>query len=141
MPAASHAASPADTTADAPADATTASPVGATAEAQAPALATAGRPARRPAFHRLRIEQVERLCEDAVAVTFAVPDGLAAQFAFRPGQTLTLRKVVDGTDERRSYSICAPPAVRCGSPSGRCPAGCSPAGWCGTRGRARRWRC
>ncbi|MFD7447616.1 1,2-phenylacetyl-CoA epoxidase subunit PaaE [Kitasatospora sp. NPDC059827] len=66
------------------------------------------RPARRPSFHRLRIERVERLCEDAVAVTFAVPDALADEFAFRPGQTLTLRKLVDGTDERRSYSICAP---------------------------------
>ncbi|MBD0675560.1 1,2-phenylacetyl-CoA epoxidase subunit PaaE [Streptomyces sp. CBMA156] len=66
------------------------------------------RPARRPAFHRLRIDRVERLCEDAVAVTFAVPDGLAEEYAFRPGQTLTLRELVDGADERRSYSICAP---------------------------------
>ncbi|MFJ9691033.1 1,2-phenylacetyl-CoA epoxidase subunit PaaE [Kitasatospora sp. NPDC101183] len=64
--------------------------------------------ARRPVFHRLGIEAVERLCEDAVAVTFAVPQALAAAYAFRPGQTLTLRKVVDGVDERRSYSICAP---------------------------------
>ncbi|MFJ8471448.1 1,2-phenylacetyl-CoA epoxidase subunit PaaE [Kitasatospora sp. NPDC094011] len=66
------------------------------------------RPARRPSFHRLRIDRVERLCEDAVAVAFEVPDGLTAEYAFRPGQTLTLRKVVDGVDERRSYSICAP---------------------------------
>ncbi|MEV0532953.1 1,2-phenylacetyl-CoA epoxidase subunit PaaE [Kitasatospora sp. NPDC050463] len=66
------------------------------------------RPARRPVFHHLRIAEVERLCEDAVAVTFEVPDGLAEEFAFRPGQTLTLRQVVDGVDERRSYSICAP---------------------------------
>lgn len=65
------------------------------------------RPARRPAFHALRIAAVERLCDDAVAVTFAVPDGLTEAFAFRPGQTLTLRRVVDGVDERRSYSICA----------------------------------
>ncbi|MEE1787544.1 phenylacetate-CoA oxygenase/reductase subunit PaaK [Streptomyces sp. SP17BM10] len=64
--------------------------------------------ARRPAFHRLRIAGIERLCEDAVAVTFAVPDGLAAAYAFRPGQTLTLRQEVNGCDERRSYSICAP---------------------------------
>ncbi|MEV7780290.1 1,2-phenylacetyl-CoA epoxidase subunit PaaE [Kitasatospora sp. NPDC088351] len=68
----------------------------------------AARPARRPTFHRLRIALVERLCEDAVAVTFAVPHGLAEEFAFRPGQTLTLRREVDGVDERRSYSICAP---------------------------------
>ncbi|MFJ4667250.1 1,2-phenylacetyl-CoA epoxidase subunit PaaE [Kitasatospora purpeofusca] len=66
------------------------------------------RPARRPAFHALRIAAVERLCDDAVAVTFAVPDRLTEAFAFRPGQTLTLRRVVDGVDERRSYSICAP---------------------------------
>ncbi|MFB6893781.1 1,2-phenylacetyl-CoA epoxidase subunit PaaE [Kitasatospora sp. NPDC056327] len=77
------------------------------ARAAAPAQ-DAVRPARRPVFHALRIAGVERLCEDAVAVTFAIPDGLAEAFAFRPGQTLTLRRVVDGVDERRSYSICAP---------------------------------
>ncbi|WP_371478482.1 1,2-phenylacetyl-CoA epoxidase subunit PaaE [Kitasatospora sp. NBC_00315] len=63
---------------------------------------------RRPAFHPLRISLLEPLCEDAVAVTFEVPDALADTFAFRPGQTLTLRRTVDGADERRSYSICAP---------------------------------
>ncbi|MDH6125601.1 1,2-phenylacetyl-CoA epoxidase subunit PaaE [Kitasatospora sp. GP82] len=63
---------------------------------------------RRPAFHELRIAAVEPLCEDAVAVTFEVPPDLAADFAFRPGQTLTLRRIVDGADERRSYSICSP---------------------------------
>ncbi|GHH62792.1 1,2-phenylacetyl-CoA epoxidase subunit PaaE [Kitasatospora indigofera] len=63
---------------------------------------------RRPVFHPLRIALVERLCEDAVAVTFDVPDALAEEFAFRPGQTLTLRLVLGGVDERRSYSICAP---------------------------------
>lgn len=78
-------------------------------DAQSPGTPAPGiRPARRPTFHRLRIDRVERLCEDAVAVTFAVPDGLAQEYAFRPGQTLTLRKLVDGADERRSYSICAP---------------------------------
>ncbi|MFJ8433330.1 1,2-phenylacetyl-CoA epoxidase subunit PaaE [Kitasatospora sp. NPDC094019] len=84
----------------------------AAASAVPPSAATATpppvRPARRPAFHTLRVAAVERLCDDAVAVTFAVPDGLTAEFAFRPGQTLTLRRVVDGVDERRSYSICAP---------------------------------
>ncbi|MFJ1702861.1 1,2-phenylacetyl-CoA epoxidase subunit PaaE [Kitasatospora sp. NPDC088346] len=63
---------------------------------------------RRPTFHQLRIAALERLCEDAVAVTFEVPDGLAEDFAFRPGQTLTLRRMVDGADERRSYSLCSP---------------------------------
>ncbi|MEU9132785.1 1,2-phenylacetyl-CoA epoxidase subunit PaaE [Kitasatospora sp. NPDC048540] len=62
---------------------------------------------RRPTFHELRIAALEPLCEDAVAVTFEVPDALAEDFAFRPGQTLTLRRIVDGADERRSYSLCS----------------------------------
>ncbi|MCZ9338664.1 FAD-binding oxidoreductase, partial [Streptomyces sp. TRM76130] len=33
---------------------------------------------------------------------------LAEEFAFAPGQSLTLRRQVDGRDERRSYSICSP---------------------------------
>lgn len=63
----------------------------------------------RPAFHELPVAKVDRLCADAVAVTFGVPPHLAGDFAFRPGQYLTLRQVVDGgVEERRSYSICAP---------------------------------
>jgi ring-1,2-phenylacetyl-CoA epoxidase subunit PaaE len=62
---------------------------------------------RRTEFHTLTVADVERLCDDAVAVTFDVPDELAAQYMFRAGQSLTLRRIVDGRDERRSYSICA----------------------------------
>lgn len=63
---------------------------------------------RRPRFHALRVASVEPLCEDAAAVTFEVPDALAEAFAFAPGQSLTVRRTVDGRDERRSYSLCAP---------------------------------
>ncbi|MER5226658.1 1,2-phenylacetyl-CoA epoxidase subunit PaaE [Streptomyces flaveus] len=63
---------------------------------------------RRPAFHALRVSAVEPLCADAAALTFDVPDRLAAEFAFRPGQCLTVRREIDGRDERRSYSICSP---------------------------------
>jgi len=65
-------------------------------------------PRRRPRFHPLRVAEVERLTDDAVAVTFDVPPDLADDFAFRPGQALTLRRVEGDRDERRSYSICAP---------------------------------
>ena len=67
---------------------------------------------RRTGFHSLRVADVERLCDDAVAVTFDVPPSLAETFAFAPGQSLTLRRSVDGRDERRSYSICAPAGSR-----------------------------
>lgn len=64
------------------------------------------------AFAELRVADVERLCDDAVAVTFDVPPERAAEFAFRPGQSLTVRRRVDGHEERRSYSICAPAGAR-----------------------------
>jgi ring-1,2-phenylacetyl-CoA epoxidase subunit PaaE len=59
-------------------------------------------------FHALEVAEVARLCDDAVAVTFVVPDGLGDVFDFAPGQSLTLRRTVDGREERRSYSICSP---------------------------------
>jgi ring-1,2-phenylacetyl-CoA epoxidase subunit PaaE len=63
---------------------------------------------RRPQFHPLTVAQVDRLTDDAVAVTFDIPDDLADDYRFRPGQALTLRRVDGDRDERRSYSICAP---------------------------------
>ncbi|WP_035841223.1 1,2-phenylacetyl-CoA epoxidase subunit PaaE [Kitasatospora azatica] len=63
---------------------------------------------RRAQFHPLRIAALDRLCDDAVAVTFEVPAPLVADFEFKAGQSLTLRQLADGADERRSYSICSP---------------------------------
>ncbi|WP_370457730.1 1,2-phenylacetyl-CoA epoxidase subunit PaaE [Actinoplanes sp. OR16] len=57
-------------------------------------------------FHALRVAAIDRLCADAVAVTFEVPSPLADRFSFRPGQSLTVRR--GGLDERRTYSICSP---------------------------------
>ncbi|CAM5617732.1 Flavohemoprotein [Streptomyces violarus] len=74
----------------------------------APAPAPRARARRRPVFHPLRVAAVQPLCEDAVAVGFDIPAELAEEFAFAPGQSLTLRREVDGRDERRSYSICSP---------------------------------
>jgi ring-1,2-phenylacetyl-CoA epoxidase subunit PaaE len=62
---------------------------------------------RRTEFRRLPVRAVERLCDDAVAVTFEVPGGLAGEYAFAPGQSVTLRRRAGGREERRSYSICA----------------------------------
>ena len=62
-----------------------------------------------PRFHPLEITDVTRETPDAVSLTFKVPPELTPDFAFRPGQYLTLRAEVDGEDVRRSYSICAAP--------------------------------
>jgi len=71
---------------------------------------TAPRP--REQFHTLTVAAVSRLCADAVAVTFDVPAGLADAYAFRAGQSLTLRRSDGGREQRRSYSICAPEGAR-----------------------------
>jgi ring-1,2-phenylacetyl-CoA epoxidase subunit PaaE len=59
-------------------------------------------------FIQISVDHIDRLCDDAVAITFDVPAEHAELFRFRPGQSLTLRRVIDGRDERRSYSICSP---------------------------------
>jgi ring-1,2-phenylacetyl-CoA epoxidase subunit PaaE len=64
-------------------------------------------PARhRAVFHPLQVASVERLTDDAVAVTFAVPDDLLDEYVFLPGQHLTVRATIGDEDVRQSYSIC-----------------------------------
>ncbi len=60
------------------------------------------------AFHALTVRDVERLTDDSAAVSFDVPEDLREVFDFAPGESLTLRRVVDGVEHRRTYSICAP---------------------------------
>ncbi len=62
-----------------------------------------------PKFHRLAIRDLRRETSDAVSMTFAIPDELAGDYAFAPGQYLTLRTTLDGEEVRRSYSICSSP--------------------------------
>jgi ring-1,2-phenylacetyl-CoA epoxidase subunit PaaE len=66
-----------------------------------------GEKTARGTFHTLTVASVEPLCDDAVAVTFDVPADLRAAYDFEAGQSLTLRRVLDGEDHRRDYSICA----------------------------------
>ena len=53
---------------------------------------------------------VDRLTDDAIAITFDVPPELRETFEFRAGQHLTVRRTDTGEDVRRSYSICSTPA-------------------------------
>ena len=82
--------------------------------ASAPAPATSAR--HRARFHPLTVASVERLTDEAVAVTFEVPADLVEEFAFEPGQHLTLRATIAGEDVRQSYSICQ---SRLADPTGR----------------------
>jgi ring-1,2-phenylacetyl-CoA epoxidase subunit PaaE len=60
-----------------------------------------------PQFHRLRVVEVTPLTDEAVAVTFDVPPNLGPAFSYQAGQHVTIRALVEATDVRRSYSICA----------------------------------
>jgi fatty acid desaturase len=56
-------------------------------------------------FHRVPVGVVQRLTEDSVAITFDVPDRLRDEFAFQPGQHLTVRTDLGGEGVRRNYYI------------------------------------
>ncbi len=60
-------------------------------------------------FHALTVSGLERITDDSVAISFAVPDDLADLYAFAPGQHLTIRRQETGEEVRRSYSICCSP--------------------------------
>ncbi|MFJ3649262.1 2Fe-2S iron-sulfur cluster-binding protein [Streptomyces murinus] len=59
-------------------------------------------------FHPLQVAAVDRLTDDSVALTLTVPAELRAEYRHAPGQHLALRRRVDGTEVRRTYSICSP---------------------------------
>lgn len=64
---------------------------------------------KRARFHPLAVGEVRRLTADSIEVTFEVPDELAGEYDYAPGQYLALRKELNGRELRRSYSICAAP--------------------------------
>jgi ring-1,2-phenylacetyl-CoA epoxidase subunit PaaE len=61
-----------------------------------------------PSVHELPVAAVARLAEDAVAITFAVPEGLRPFYRFRHGQHVTIVHGDPSGELRRSYSLCGP---------------------------------
>lgn len=60
-------------------------------------------------FHSLKITDIKRETENCISVGFEVPDELSAEFLYKEGQNITLKKRIEGEDLRRSYSICTAP--------------------------------
>jgi ring-1,2-phenylacetyl-CoA epoxidase subunit PaaE len=56
-------------------------------------------------FHPLAITGHRAVADDAFALTFGLPEALRADFRFRAGQHVALRALIDGQEERRTYSI------------------------------------
>ncbi|WP_342319386.1 1,2-phenylacetyl-CoA epoxidase subunit PaaE [Corynebacterium mayonis] len=72
---------------------------------------TSAAPARKKAkFNSLEVVAITKLTDNAVEVSFRVPDNLREDYNYVPGQYVALRATVDGEELRRSYSLCSAPA-------------------------------
>lgn len=63
-------------------------------------------------FHTLKVKDIYKETKDCSVITFDVPEDLQLDFQFRQGQHLTLRKVINGEDVRRTYSLCSNPSEK-----------------------------
>ncbi len=60
-------------------------------------------------FHTLTVREVRRETPEAVSISFHIPPALEETFRFVPGQNITVRKIMNGEEVRRNYSICSAP--------------------------------
>jgi ring-1,2-phenylacetyl-CoA epoxidase subunit PaaE len=60
-------------------------------------------------FHPVKVRKVEKETEDCISIEFEIPEDLKEAFQFKQGQNLTIKKILNGEELRRSYSICTSP--------------------------------
>jgi ring-1,2-phenylacetyl-CoA epoxidase subunit PaaE len=60
-------------------------------------------------FQKLVIKELRKETADCVSVLFEIPDAMKGDFAFKQGQSLTMRAFLNGEEVRRTYSICSSP--------------------------------
>lgn len=60
-------------------------------------------------FHSLKIKNIKRETDKAVAVTFEVPENLKEEFEYKQGQYITLKVPLEGKDNRRAFSVSSSP--------------------------------
>ena len=60
-------------------------------------------------FETLHIKDIRKETADCVSIAFTVPPHLEADFKFTQGQYITLKKIINEVEIRRSYSICSSP--------------------------------
>jgi ring-1,2-phenylacetyl-CoA epoxidase subunit PaaE len=60
-------------------------------------------------FHPLTVKDIRKETEDCISVSFTVPDNLKEAFRFEQGQNITIKKLLQGEELRRNYSICSSP--------------------------------
>lgn len=65
----------------------------------------------RDRYQSLEVARIVHETDDAVSVVFDVPEHLASDFAYRPGQFVTLRTEIGGDVQLRSYSMSSSPST------------------------------
>jgi len=60
-------------------------------------------------FYPLTIKEIRRETQNAVSIVFEIPENLKSTFQYIAGQYITIKKELNGSDVRRSYSICSAP--------------------------------
>jgi len=60
-------------------------------------------------FHKIKVQDIYKETADCSVISFDIPEQLQEEFKFRQGQHLTLRKIINGEDVRRTYSLCTSP--------------------------------
>ncbi len=58
-------------------------------------------------FFELEVKEIKKLTPESVQVSFKISDEFKSTFNFIPGQYLNLSSIIQGVEERRSYSICS----------------------------------
>lgn len=61
-------------------------------------------------FHQLKTTKVSKETNDCVNIAFEIPEHLRNLFKYKQGQYINVRRIVDGEDLRRSYSIVNAPS-------------------------------
>lgn len=61
-------------------------------------------------FHSLKVKNIKKETPDCVSISFEIPEQLQKEFTFIQGQSLTLKRTIEGEEIRRSYSICTTPS-------------------------------
>ena len=60
-------------------------------------------------FYSLNIKEIIRETQEAVSLSFEVPDNLKEMFSFKAGQYITIKTNIEGKEVRRAYSLCSAP--------------------------------
>ena len=60
-------------------------------------------------FHKIKVKKINRETNDCVSLSLDVPDELKETFRYKHGQYLTFKRMENGEEIRRSYSLCSSP--------------------------------